>query len=121
MGWGQPLELLVDRDAEFDGGVASLSVALPFMGSAGKWFCQHQVIPFGAPVAVNGFSRIGGLRCRCPTVGLIGRPGRSAHHVEWVQLDRWVGITVPHLLVGLLVDRDALFDGGITSLSVALG
>ena len=87
------------------------------MGSAGKLFCQPQVIPFGAPVAVNGFSRIGGLQYRCPTFC----PGRSAHHVKWVQLDRWVGITVPHLLVGLLVDRDALFDGGITSLSVALG
>ena len=54
-------------------------------------------------------------------LGLVGCPGRSAHHVDWVQLDRWVGITVPHLLVGLLVDRNALFDGGITSLSVALG
>ena len=54
-------------------------------------------------------------------VGLVGCPGRSPYHVKWVQLDWWVGITVPHLLVGLLVDRDALFDGGITSLSVALG
>ena len=46
-------------------------------------------------------------------------PGRLPCPVKWLQLDRWVGITVPHPL-GLLVDRDALCDGGIASLSVAL-
>ena len=93
------------------------------MGSAGEWFCQHQVIPFGAPVAVNGFSRIGGLRYRCPTfsswIGWMSWPVGASCQVGPVGSVGW--ITVPHLLVGLLVDRDALFNGGITSLSVALG
>ena len=65
MGWGQPHELLVDRDAEFDGGVTSLSVALPLNGFSGQRFCQHQVIP-----------------------------GRG----QWLQSDRWLAISVPHLL-----------------------
>ena len=93
MGWGHPLEFLVDRDAEFDGGITSLSVALPLNGFSGQRFCQHQVIPFGAPVAVNGFSWIGGLLCRGPAfsswIGWMSWPVIASCQVGPVGLVGW--------------------------------
>ena len=69
MGWGHPLELLVDRDAEFDGGITSLSVALP----------------------LNGLSRRMVLSTPSHSFWCAGRG-------QWLQLDRWLAILVPRLL-----------------------
>ena len=70
MGWGHPLEFLVDRDAEFDGGITSLSVALPLNGFSGRMVLSTPSHSFWCA-------------------------GRG----QWLQTDQWLAISVPPLLL----------------------